>query len=154
MEMLLQKASIEDCEALHRIQVCAFAELLDKYRDYDTNPGAEPLSKTIDRMQQPHNDYYFIRLGDTTIGFIRVVRKHGTLRWISQMCILPRYQGNGYGQQAIKLAEALYPEARHWELDTIKQEKKLCHLYEKMGYRKTGRETILQEGMTLIDYAK
>lgn len=50
--------------------------------------------------------------------------------------------------------EALYPEAAHWELDTIKQEPKLCHLYEKLGYRQTGKEEELQPGMTIVFYEK
>jgi hypothetical protein len=41
-----------------------------------------------------------------------------------------------------------------WELDTIKQEGKLCHLYEKMGYKQTGREETIKEGMTLVFYAR
>ena len=60
----------------------------------------------------------------------------------------------GYAQQAITKAESLYPQARCWELDTIKQEAKLCHLYEKMGYKAAGEVKIIQEGMTIIKYIK
>ncbi len=56
--------------------------------------------------------------------------------------------------EIIYLIESIYTDAEHWELDTIKQEEKLCHLYEKMGYKRTGREVELQPGMTLIDYEK
>jgi len=50
--------------------------------------------------------------------------------------------------------EHLYPDARKWELDTIAQEEKLCHLYEKMGYRKTGRVEKLKDGMDIVYYEK
>lgn len=52
------------------------------------------------------------------------------------------------------MAEALYPSALRWELDTILQEEKLCHLYEKMGYRQNGRTEEIKENMTLVFYAK
>ena len=67
---------------------------------------------------------------------------------------MPEYQGNGYAQQALSAIEALYPFAKSWNLDTIKQEPKLCHLYEKMGYRRTGKENTIKEGMTLVFYEK
>ena len=41
-----------------------------------------------------------------------------------------------------------------WELDTILQEKKLCYLYEKMGYQKTGKTEKIKDGMDLVYYAK
>ena len=44
--------------------------------------------------------------------------------------------------------------AHHWQLDTILQEAGNCYLYEKMGYRQTGRLTPIQENMTIVDYEK
>ena len=41
-----------------------------------------------------------------------------------------------------------------WRLDTIKQEERICYLYEKCGFVKTGDETVVNENMTLIDYVK
>jgi len=70
------------------------------------------------------------------------------------MFILPQFQNNGYAQEAITAIESLYSDTKIWELDTIKQEEKLCYLYEKMGFTRTGKERALQPGMTLIDYSK
>ena len=39
--MKLRKASVEDSKLIRKMQTEAFAELLAKYRDYDTNPGNE-----------------------------------------------------------------------------------------------------------------
>lgn len=50
--------------------------------------------------------------------------------------------------------EEMYPQAEAWRLDTIKEEAKLCHLYEKLGYRRTGQEEVLQPGMTIAYYEK
>ena len=134
MRISLQKASVSDSEVLYDLQIKAFAELLAKYQDYETNPGAEKLERTIQRFNMPNTDYYFVQLEGSNIGAIRIVQMN-ELCLLKQICILPERQGFGYAQQAIMLVESLYPSANHWELDTIKQESKLCHLYEKMGYK-------------------
>jgi RimJ/RimL family protein N-acetyltransferase len=154
MAITLQKAALEDCAEIHALQIKAFAGLLEKYRDTATNPGAEPLERIVQRMEQPHTDYYFIRLNGENIGAIRIVRLVDAACRIAPAFLLPAYQNKGYAQQTIRLAEALYPAATRWELDTIKQEPKLCHLYEKMGYRQTGKEEELQPGMTIVFYEK
>ena len=41
-----------------------------------------------------------------------------------------------------------------WELDTILQEPKNCYLYEKMGYRQTGKKNVINERLTLVFYEK
>ena len=56
--------------------------------------------------------------------------------------------------QTVRAVEALYPDARRWELDTIAEEAKLCHLYEKMGYRRTGAYTKIHAGMHIVEYVK
>jgi len=154
MNIKLIKANEEDCIELHSLQIAAFADMLSRYKDYKTSPGAEQVDKIIERMKQDNTDYYFINLYGENIGGIRIVRKEGDICRISPMFVLPQYQNKGYAQEAIQIVENLYNNAKGWELDTIKQEEKLCHLYEKMGYIKTGTEIELQPGMTLLDYKK
>lgn len=154
MQITLARAFITDCVLIHRMQQAAFKPLLEQYRDCATNPGAESLQKIKHRMEQSLTDYYFIRLDNRIIGAVRIVRRFENTCRISPMFILPDYQGKGYAQEAMTQVELLYPDAKTWELDTIKQEQKLCHLYEKMGYRATGREEEIQEGMTIKYYEK
>jgi len=150
----LIKASVNDCSLIHKMQVLSFKSLLEKYKDKDTNPGAESLERIIERMKQNFTDYYLIRLNAIVIGAIRVVKIPENICRIAPLFILPEFQGNGYAQKAIEEVEKLYPQANMWKLDTIKQESKLCHLYEKMGYQTTGREEKLQENLTITYYAK
>lgn len=154
MEIKLQKAYIGDCEEIHKMQVKSFKHLLDKYDDINTNPGAESLEKIIGRMKQEFTDYYFIKLDDKNIGAIRIVRLKGNVCRISPMFILPEFQGKGYAQQTIRAVEALFSQADSWQLDTIKEETKLCHLYEKMGYKRTGKEEVIQDNMSIVCYSK
>ena len=41
-----------------------------------------------------------------------------------------------------------------WQLDTIAQEEKLRHLYEKMGYRRIEKTEQIKAGMELVYYEK
>jgi len=154
MSISLRKAGMSDCKQIHEMQIQSFASLLDKYNDYHTNPGAESIERIIQKMEQEFSTYYFICLGNKIIGAVRIGQVNDHSFRIAPIFILPQYQDMGYAQQAILAIESLYPHAKYWELDTIKQETKQCYLYEKMGYRPTGKEEELQEGMTIIYYRK
>lgn len=43
---------------------------------------------------------------------------------------------------------------KKWTLDTIAQEAKLCYLYEKLGYRRTGKQETIKPGMDIVFYEK
>lgn len=154
MAVQLVRASVGDAQEIHRMQIEAFAELLERYRDYDTSPGAESVEKVRARLEQGWTYYYFIVADGEKIGAIRVVDpKNGEAKRISPLFIQPQFRNRGYAQQAIREAERLHG-GENWSLGTIAQEKGNCHLYEKMGYRLSGTETIVNEKMTIIGYEK
>ena len=155
MTVRLVRAEEQDASEIHRMQAEAFAVLLKKYRDYETNPGAEPVERVRARLMQEHTYYYYIVLGSgETVGVIRVVDgKNGDRKRIAPLFILPQYRNLGCAQAAIREAERLHG-SENWFLDTIQQEKGNCHLYEKMGYRRTDFINPVCEGMTLIGYEK
>ena len=154
MSIQFQKASLADAKGLHRMQIICFRPLLDKYGDVNTNPAAEPVERVQKRLQQPETDYYFICLDTEKIGAIRVVRLPENTCRISPMFILPEFQGKGLAQETLAKIEKLYPQAVCWQLDTIKEEAKLCHLYEKMGYLRTGHEELINDRMHIVFYTK
>lgn len=149
----LEKASVQDAEEIYQLQIDSFRALLNKYQDYDFNPGAEKIERTLQRFSDPRSDFYFICLGKIHIGALRVVHIPRVCN-LKQIFILPEYQEKGYAQRAMVAVESLYPDAERWDLDTIFQEEKLCYLYEKMGYRKTGKIEAIKEGMDLVSYTK
>ena len=153
MMISLRKATFEDCSLLHSIQVKSFIGLLQKYQDFESSPAAESLDKIQQRFRQPYTDYYLIRSGDQMVGMLRVCNFGLNCR-LSPICILPEFQGRGLAQESVHVMEKLYPEAITWQLDTIAQEEKLCYLYEKLGYRKTGKIEHVKEGMDLVFYEK
>ncbi len=154
MEVQLRRATLADAEEILRMQREGFAETLATYQDMDTNPALEPLSRIQARLAQPFTFFYFILRGEEAVGCIRVVDQGNEKpKRISPLFILPRYQNQGYGQQAIYLAEAAHGST-NWQLGTILQEPRNCHLYEKMGYHATGEIVVINERMTLVIYEK
>lgn len=151
----LIRADERDADALWRMQKTAFAELLQKYRDFETSPANEPLEKVLMRLRQPFTYFYFITFDGVRVGAIRVVDKKvkNEAKHISPLFILPQYRNRGFAQRAILQAEHIHGDG-DWELDTILQEAANCHLYEKMGYRRTEAMKIINDKLTLIYYKK
>jgi len=155
LKISLQKANRQDCELIHKMQISSFKTLLEKYHDYDTNPGNESIEQIYRRFDQPFTDYHSIKRGNQVVGAIRIIRneKEGVCR-ISPVFILSQYQGDGIAQKVFNLIEKNYIWATKWKLDTILQEQGNCYLYEKLGYKKTGKEDKVNEKMTIIYYEK
>lgn len=144
----------EEVEVVWRMQVEAFSELLEKYQDHETSPATESMDKVMARFEQPWTTYYFIMADDKEVGVIRVVdKKDGSRKRISPIWIMKEYRNKGYAGLAIKAAEQIYG-SDHWCLDTILQEKGNLHLYEKLGYHRTGRIDKINDKMDIIFYEK
>ena len=154
MKIVLQRAELSDAETIWNMQKRAFAELLEKYRDYDTSPAAEPLSKTENRLNQPFTYFYLICADGDVVGAIRVIdKKDGSRKTLSPLFILPEYRMRGYATSAVKEAERIHGET-DWQLDTVFQETSTCRLYENLGYKQTGEQKIVNERLTLVFYEK
>ncbi len=154
MNLLLQKCTQPDCEKIQQMQKAAFAALLEKYRDFDTNPACESVERIREKMNQPQTTWYFIISGNDVVGGVRLFEIDGRTMRVSPIFILPEHQNKGYAQAAMIQLERENPQADIWELDTILQEEKLCRLYEKLGYRKTGESYEIKDGMTIVFYKK
>ena len=154
MTITLKCIGTDECEKLWKMQVEAFSELLEKYQDYDINPANEPMSRVMERLEQPFTCFYFIMAEEAAVGAIRVVdMKDGSRKRVSPIFIMKEYRGKGYAQAAMREAEKLHG-IDCWELDTILQERGNCYLYEKMGYHQTGETQVINERMTIVKYEK
>ena len=152
MNISILRATVADAEEIWRMQREAFAELLERYQDYDTNPACETLERVREKVCGRY--YYFICRDGVKVGAICVVdKKDGSKKRITPIFILSEHRNRGIAQQAIRLCESIHG-TDNWHLDTILQEAGNCHLYEKMGYHATGGQYIVNEKMTLIDYEK
>lgn len=153
MTVELLRATADDADEIHAMQLKAFQELLERYQDFDTNPGNEPIEGVRKRLEQDYTYYYFICVEGQKAGAVRIVDRAGKRKRISPIFLLPEYWNRGIAQRAIRLCEELHG-SDDWELETILQEPKNCHLYEKVGYRRTGREEAINDKLTLVYYTK
>ena len=154
MEITLVRASLEDAETIWEMQKIAFADLLEKYQDFDTNPGNEPLEKVQWRLSLPATYFYFIQVDGVNAGAIRIIdHQDASRKRISPLFVLPEFRGMGAAQAAIRAAEVIHGST-NWNLGTILQEPLNCHLYEKMGYVSTGETKIINDRMTIVFYEK
>ena len=150
----LEKVTRENIEEVWKMQIVAFSDLLEKYQDFDMSPGAEEFDKVLARFEQPWTTYFFIVSDGLKVGAIRVVDKSdGSRKRISPIWIMKEYRNKGYAQQAIEAVEKIYG-SDHWCLDTILQEEGNVHLYEKMGYHRTGEIEHINERMDIVFFEK
>ena len=150
----LEQVTRENIEEVWRMQREAFADLLEKYQDYDISPAAESLENVLERFKQPWTKYYFIIAGETKVGAIRIVdKKDGSRKRISPLWIMKEYRGRGYAARAMEEVEKIYG-SHNWCLDTILQEEGNLRLYEKMGYHQTGKIEKINERMDIVFYEK
>lgn len=155
MEKIELKPVREDeIELLHKMQVESFMPLYEKYHDAG-NPAIETMDRVKKRAQRPNRQYYFIIHDGNMVGAINLGHndpdeKH--ISFISPIFILPQYQNQGIGYKAIQAAFEHYPEVNEWIFETILQEPRNCHLYEKCGFERWGEEQIVNDKMTLVTY--
>ena len=151
----MKRAGVEDAELIWNMQREAFADLLERYQDTETNPASEPIDKVIMRLKQSFTYFYLLESDGEVVGAIRVVDKQeeGKNKRISPLFILPKYWNKGFAQQAMLAVEEIHGSSG-WELDTILQEKGNCYLYEKLGYQATGKQEQINERLTLVFYEK
>ena len=154
-DVSLVEATLEDAELIWKMQIKAFESILEKYQDYETNPACETLEKIIWRLEQPERYFYIIYSNKTPLGAICVVdNKDGTTaKRISPLFVLPEHRNKSIAQKAVLKSEEIYG-SENWELSTILQEKGNCYLYEKLGYKKTGKTEVINDKLTLVFYAK
>ena len=154
MSVKLQKANREDMHELWEMQVDAFKDLLDKYQDYYMSPAAESYERILQKYDFTGTIYYFIVADGIKVGGIRVIDKmDGSRKRISPIWIMHEFRNKGYAQQAIQEVEKLYGDD-NWSLDTILQEKGNIHLYEKLGYKRTGKIERISYLMDIVYFEK
>mgnify|MGYP003547868355 FL=1 len=152
--MRLVRANVSDCEKIWSLQIEAFADLLAKYQDYETSPGNEPKENIQAKLLDEFTFFYFIYLEDEIAGAVRVVdRKDGDRKRIAPIFIMKKFRNRGLAQKTFEKIERIHG-INHWMLDTILQEAGNCYLYEKLGYKKTGKIEHINERMDIVYYEK
>ena len=136
------------------MQIEAFADLLAKYQDYETSPGNESIEHIQAKLLDEFTFFYFIYHKDDIAGAVRVVdRKNGNRKRIAPIFIMKKFRNRGLAQKAFEEIEKIHG-SNNWMLDTILQEEGNCYLYEKLGYKRTGKIENINERMDIVYYEK
>lgn len=149
----VRPAAPEETELLHSIQRRAFLPLLEKYQDYELSPASESLKGYSAKLTRPGTTGYLICYDGEPVGSVRIIAREDSCK-VSALGISPEYQNRGIALWVMRQMELMYPEARVWVLDTILQEARNCHLYERLGYVRVGAPEAVNERMTLVSYRK
>ncbi len=152
--IVIVKADAKDCDKLWSMQIEAFADLLAKYQDYETSPGNETKERVEARLLEDFTYFYYIFDGNDLVGAVRVVDKQdGSRKRVSPIFIMKEFRKKGLAQKTFEEIEKIHG-TDNWELATILQEVGNCHLYEKLGYKKTGIIENVNEKMDIVYYEK
>lgn len=153
-DTMIELVEIKKSELLkaYRFHFIGFKHTFMKYRD-KTNPVFMPFDKLKKYYNNQDMFMYWIIDNEEKVGQIWIASNNEIVK-LARLFVLKKYQNKGIAQNTIKLAEKIYSDRQYWRLDTIKEEKNNCHLYEKHGYKATGEEHIVNNRMTIINYEK
>ena len=152
--MIVRRFQSEDIDAVFEIKQAAYGPLYEKYHDDLTNPFLNSKGVTMEKFLLGNTRGYVFVEDDEIVGYVRVkLYPEGTHK-ISTLSVHPKHQNKGIAQQALAEIERIHSDATRWFLDTILEEAGNCHLYEKMGYKRTGKTAKINDKMTLVFYEK
>jgi len=153
MDIKVERAELEDLELIVQGQKKGFYECYQRYQDHEVSP----YNVTIEMMKYIFDKEYLYKIlsEGEFVGAIYVHdnpdKYHMKLRGIF---IIPEYQDKGIGQIAIEYVESQHNEAVTWVLETPHDLKRNHHVYEKLGYKRTGEEDYINENLSIVYYKK
>lgn len=107
--------------------------LADREEDANIRPPGYDSEDMMTYMVT-HLDTYGIYEGDRLIGgVILTVPASGYAR-VDRIFIHPDLQGKGYGKEAIRVIEDMYPDITRWQLETSARQINNRYFYEAAGY--------------------
>ncbi|NBO24622.1 MAG: N-acetyltransferase [Chlamydiae bacterium] len=154
MTISIEKATPNDAELLHKLQIKAFLPLLEKYQDHQTNPACEPTDKTLERINSSSRGFYKIKKDDHLVGAIVIKHSSPSSIWIGPIFVDPDFQNQKIAQKVMILIENLFPHIKKFELATLSQETGNIHLYQKLGYKLTNRKEKVNDLLDLVFFEK
>lgn len=150
MDIQLKKIEFKELKSAWHMQQRGFLDVFLKYFDL-----INPIFNSYKKFRSKFNkvDMYWIVYNQQYAGQIWI-KENADEALLARIFVLKKFRNRGIAQKAIALSEFMYPNCKRWCLDTIKQEKANCHLYEKLGYKPSGTEHKINKRMTIIDYEK
>jgi len=152
MNILLREIKSEEMLSAFIIQKIGFIPIFLKYFD-KVSPVLYTYSKFSSNSKKDNYKFYWIICDDKKVGELELGFKNDMVH-ISLIFILKKYQNRGIAQSVLNSIHNKYDKYSHWHLNTIKQEKRNCYLYEKLGYIPTGAEYKVNKRMSILEYER
>jgi len=150
-ELKVRKALVDDAYFIAEIKTKAYRDEKERFKPEE---GKIPkwfydewyidIPENI-RLINKYNVYLLI-VNEVVIGTFWVHDVEENTIELEDFCILPEYQGLGYGYKALNIMEGMFAHKKRWILGTPFYSLKNHHLYEKAGYKKVGtasNETVI-----------
>lgn len=155
MQVYLLEAETTDLPEVYAIKQQVFRKLFETYHDQDSSPYMESFERLHEKFMMSYSFYYLIKINQVTCGYLRItLSPEGKTAKIGPIAILPFFENQGIGKQAMLLIEKVHPQVECWQLDTILQESRLMNFYQSLGYRSLEKTVNLQPNMDLIYFEK
>jgi ribosomal protein S18 acetylase RimI-like enzyme len=146
MVMFISQASIEDAEAILKLQKIAYQSEAQIYNDFSISP----LTQTLDQIKADFATKVFLKAvaGADIVGSVRGYQEKGTC-YIERLIVQPAFQGQGTGTALMRHIESVFSEAKRFELFTGHRSERNIRLYQKLGYQAFSQESAT-ESLTFV----
>ncbi|MCM1989376.1 GNAT family N-acetyltransferase [Oceanirhabdus seepicola] len=150
-ELKIRKASVDDVNLIVDIKTKAYRDEKERFKPEDTKiPKWFYDEWYIDMPENIRliNEYYvyILTVNEEVIGTFWTHDVDADTIELEDFCILPEYQGLGYGYKTLSMMEGMFTEKKRWILGTPFYSLKNHYLYQKAGYKKVGtasNETVI-----------
>ncbi len=131
------RATVADAAEILALQKLAYLSEAELYDDY-TIP---PLTQTIKELTADFDRKTFLKAVEDgqIVGSVNGFMT-GDRCQIGRLMVHPDFQGRGIGTRLMTAVEAVFADARAWELFTGELSVKNIRLYERLGYRVVRKE--------------
>jgi len=130
MRIQFQRATAADVDQLIEVQNKSF---YSDYMKYGECPGYHHTKESMTDIVQNRIVYKMI-CDDQTVGDIIVRDNEDHTYFLGCLCVIPEYENQGIGQQAIHYLEHEFPSATRWSLETPEDKSRNHYFYKKMGF--------------------
>ncbi|MGW6277484.1 tRNA (guanosine(37)-N1)-methyltransferase TrmD [Kribbella sp. NPDC055071] len=136
-EVRVLPATEADAGEIHTLQLASFLSEGLIYDDFSIPPLTEGVDAVVARLKR--GGTLKAVAGTRIVGSVQLT-VDGPVGHIERLVVAPDWQGRGLGARLLRVAEQLAPaEVTSYQLDTGAESDRNLGLYQKAGYRETGR---------------
>jgi GNAT superfamily N-acetyltransferase len=146
MTAIVERATVEDAPKILALQKLAYLSEAAIYGEY----GIPPLTQSLEELRADFERQVYLKavVDGRIIGSVRAHERDGTC-FVGRLIVHPDSQNQGTGSRLMGEIEAVFAQARRFELFTGHRSERNLYLYQKLGYRSFRREQVTA-ALTLV----